>query len=625
MTRNEFISHPAAKPQEVGMPIGFVSPVVSLWLALQSDISASPTMLLRNAAPALLLPLLIACAGTQPLDDPASAATKPPVPEMAAPVPERAFPEDALYPLLVAEFALRRKAYDVALDNYMELAPKLRDKGISAHTTHLGQYMQRESEALAAVRLWVELEPTHAEANHTLGNLLIRKGDSLGALEHLAAAQRNGASVHFPSTLSGIRSLQDTQKEQLLRGIDALASEFPDNEKLALTQALGRAEVRQPDVALNHLTRLFELNPNNTRGMVLEAKLLAEQDAEAPLARIEQALANDGENSELRLQYARLLTQTDIEKARGQFEILSANSPRDGDLLFSLALLNRELNDPLAAAAYLRQVLALDQRVDEANYYLGRISEDRGDETEALAHYMRVEDSNQFMPANNRIGKLLLAAGEKDRSLAWFEQQRQENPSRTEPLYALEAELLSSAGDHQRAMALLDSALTKKPGSASLRYARAMLREKTDDLSGVERDLRQILEEEPENTTALNALGYILADRTDRLSEAQSLISRALQLQPNEPAILDSMGWVLFRQGRHEESLDFLRRAYAEFPDPEVAAHLGEVLWTTGSEKEAIKIWQDAALIDPDHKILRGTLQRLGVTLPATADNATTP
>lgn len=570
-------------------------------------------MLLRLAVLAPLFALLIACTSATPVPAPAAEPVEEEA-EAQEDIAERAIPEDALYPLLLAEFALRRKAYDVALDNYMEWAPRLRDKGVSAHTTHLSQYLQREATALEAVTLWVELEPDNAEANHTLGNLLIRKGDPVSALPHLATAQRAGTEVHFPALLSSLRALDDTQRKALLDGIDQLAKEFPDNTRLLLTQALGRAESKQYTVARNHLDTLFSLDPNNQQALILEAKILLEQEVDAPFERIERVLEQE-DDQELRLQYARLLTRSDMDKARHQFEILSAKSPRDGDLLFSLALINREEGDHLAAAAYLRQVLALDQRVDEANYYLGRISEDKGDPAEALTHFMRVEEGNQYMPANSRIGKILLETGQTARSREWFEQQREQNPSRREQLFGLEADLLAAAGSYEPAMALLNAALENYPEATSLLYARAMLLEQRDDLAAVERDLRAILASDPTNTTALNALGYILANRTTRYEEALTLVSRALELQPSEPAILDSMGWVMFRLGRYKEAIGYLQRAYVDFPDPEVAAHLGEVLWTTGEKAKALTIWRAAALQDPDHAILSETLKRLGVDI----------
>lgn len=567
--------------------------------------------------------LLAACAGspTPDISEPALAAT--PEPEVAAvEIPERAFPDESMYPLLVAEFALRRKSYDVALKHYMEQSATLRDSGVSAHTTHLSQYMQREHEALEASSLWVELEPNNAEANHTLATLLIRKGRPVEAVPHMAVAQRQGTAVHFPALLSGIRALDGQQRAQLSQGIDELTAEFPDNIKLLLTQSLLQAELKNYELALDKLDHLFELEPVHMQALVLEAKILLEQKTSKPFAHIEGVLKEEPDNSELRLQYAKLLTRNDIAAAREQFEILSAQSPRDGDLLFSLALINRETGDQEAAAGYLRQVLALGQREDEANYYLGRVSEDDDKPLDAITHYMKVEDSTQFMPANNRIGRILLEKGQGERSTNWFVEQREKNPSRREQLYSLEAELLSVAGEANSALSLLNEALGTYPDASALRYSRAMLLEQRDDLEGVERDLRRILESEPDNTTALNALGYILANRTERYAEALELVTRALALQPNEPAILDSMGWVLFRSGRSEEALEFLTRAYADFPDPEVAAHLGEVLWSHGKTEAAIAVWQGAAIKDPEHKILRDTLDRLGVDISTTIDTA---
>ena len=141
-----------------------------------------------------------------------------------------------------------------------------------------------------------------------------------------------------------------------------------------------------------------------------------------------------------------------------------------------------------------------------------------------------------------------------------------------------------------------------------------MLAEEQGDLAGMESDLQAIIDAEPDNATALNALGYTLANRTTRYEEAFALISQALALQPGEPAILDSMGWVLYRMNRNDEALEYLSRAYAAFPDPEVAAHLGEVLWITGDTDNALLVWQGGLMKDPDNTVLVETLERLQVT-----------
>ena len=78
---------------------------------------------------------------------------------------------------------------------------------------------------------------------------------------------------------------------------------------------------------------------------------------------------------------------------------------------------------------------------------------------------------------------------------------------------------------------------------------------------------------------------------------------------------MDSLGWVEFRLGRYEQAEKTLRRAFGIKPDPEIAAHLGEVLWVLGREEEARQLWRDASAKDPKNTTLKGTLQRLQVKL----------
>ena len=568
--------------------------------------------------------LLAACAGSPPVAEPAAQQTAASATGAALPSPpERPFPEDSVYPLLLAEFALRRQDYRTALSNYMEQSRILQDAGVSRHTTHLAQFINDDPSALNAVRLWLEQEPDNLEANNTAATLMARSGEPLEALPHMAFVSRNNRQANYPLLLQGFSKLDDTQQSKLLYGLNDLLTEFPEDPALLLTLALINTEYEQYDTALSRLDSLFAVEPDQQQALLLEARILLQQDAKRPYKRIEKALARNPGDNRLRLEYARLLTSSDMVAAREQFEILSAQSPGDADLLLSLALINRETGDNVVAKAYLRQVVDTGKRLDEAQYYLGRIAEDADEPSEAIAHYMQIGDSRQYLGANQRIGRILISNGQLEASQAWFRKQREAVPARREQLFGIEADLLNTAGAREASMAVLNAGIEAYPDSASLRYARSMLGQQQDDLAMMEADLRAILARDPNNATALNALGYTLADQTGRFDEAFDLISRALELDPDEPAILDSMGWILYRKGRLEEALDYLTRAYAVFPDAEVAAHLGEVMWKMGDTDQARKIWQGALLKDPDHAILRETLQRLGVndlvTLPPAA------
>jgi len=176
---------------------------------------------------------------------------------------------------------------------------------------------------------------------------------------------------------------------------------------------------------------------------------------------------------------------------------------------------------------------------------------------------------------------------------------------------ALEAQALLNAGHDDRARQVLDGALDDFPENTDLLFARTVLNEQQDRHEAAESDLRRIISINPDDARALNHLGYSLITRTDRHAEALVLIERAIAISPDDPAIIDSLGWVQFNLGYLEDALYNLQRAYAAFPDPEVAAHLGEVLWVMGREAEALLIWEEALETNPESEHVLDAMQRL--------------
>jgi tetratricopeptide (TPR) repeat protein len=175
--------------------------------------------------------------------------------------------------------------------------------------------------------------------------------------------------------------------------------------------------------------------------------------------------------------------------------------------------------------------------------------------------------------------------------------------------YLIEADILERGERAGDARLALDRGLAVFEGDPVLLYARALLLERSDQVEASLADLRAIIDDNPEDAQALNAYGYTLADRRGDYAGGLPYIERAHALQPDSAAILDSLGWVRFRLGEREESLVLLREAWDRLKDPEIAAHLGEVLWTLGSQDEARAIWREGAAIDPDNRALRRALE----------------
>jgi Flp pilus assembly protein TadD len=158
---------------------------------------------------------------------------------------------------------------------------------------------------------------------------------------------------------------------------------------------------------------------------------------------------------------------------------------------------------------------------------------------------------------------------------------------------------------------LMNEAVNASPDDLSLRYARSIAATELDELTVAEKDLLFVLEREPNDANALNALGYTLASKTFRFKEARQYLSQAISLRPNDSAILDSMGWLNYREGHYEKALVLLQEAYKISPEGEVAAHLGETLWMLGRQKEARQLWEDALKRDADNRHLIEVLKRL--------------
>lgn len=562
------------------------------------------------AVTALLAALLTACGTPAPTPQPPAPPVVTPEPEQAR--PQRPFPADTFGDLLVAEFALRRGAYELALGHYLQQAHNTRDIGVTSRATRLAQFLQADRAALDAAQLWVEVEPDNLEAHYILASLLARFQRPLEALPHMIRVQEGGGNSNFAALAAASMELPESVQQQLLEAFDQQLQTYPDNAELMSGKALLLQNQGRLEDALALAQRILAREPDNVHAIIIEARLLQQLERfDEAYSRLKQVVEQHPDNRRLRLQYARLLAHTDIEGARRQFEIMVRQSPRDPDLLLSLALLSQEVGALDEAEHYFNRLLALDERSNEAHFYLGQIAESRDQVDTALHHYRAITPSQEFFAGVGRSTGLLLNRDGLDAARQYLGGLRGSHPEHAVRLYLFESELLMQQERLEAAHQLLTEALALYPQQPSLLYSRSLVSEKRRDVALVEQDLRAVLAQDPDNSVALNALGYTLANLTDRTEEAWQLLSRALELNPDEPAILDSVGWVQYRRGNLEEALHYLQLAYSSFKDEEVAAHLGEVLWQVGERERAREIWAEALRLQPNGPTLRETIQRL--------------
>lgn len=541
----------------------------------------------------------------------------PPVPEStAAPAKPAAavasFSQDTLYSLLVAELAGQRDRFDIALANYLEQARATGDPAVAERAFRIAEYLGADDEALETALLWADSAPDNLDAQRIAAIQLARAGRHDQAMDYMEQVLKARGDTHFDFLALSAAQLEPEARAGLRQGFERLLERHPDNAQLLF----GRAVLLQQDGRSEEALASLEAHPAGSREiapLLLRARLLRSLGrGEEALGVLESGIRLHPDDKRLRLTYARQLLEDErLEDARAQFRELLQRFPDDDDLRLSLALVSVEAEAWDEARNLLQELVERDVHVDAAHLNLGRIAEQDGDRGTALREYAAVGPGNDYLPAQARRTELLVKTGRSAEASRLLAGARDSQPDYALQLYLIEIESLSGEERLDEAWQRIGEALEQFPEDLNLLYTRAMLAEKRGDLAGLERDLRTIIEREPDNAMALNALGYTLADRTTRYAEALELIEKAYALNPDDPAIIDSLGWVNYRLGNLEDAEQLLRQALTRMNDHEVAAHLGEVLWMRGKQAEAREVWRKALAETPDSVVLRDTLRRL--------------
>lgn len=522
------------------------------------------------------------------------------------------FSEDTMFSLLTAELAGQRNRFDIALANYVEQAKETRDPGVAERAFRIAEYLGADQEALDTSLIWAKAAPDNLDAQRAAAIQLARTGQYDESMVYMEKVLNGQGDTHFDFlALSAAETDPDT-RAGLLQSFDRLLKKYPDNGQLLFGKALLLQQDGRPQEAL-HLLEDNSASKHDVAPLLLRARLLQSMKrSDEALPLLKAGIKEHPDDKRIHLAYARLLVeQNRLEDAKAEFSALVEQFPDDDDLRFSLALVCLEAQAWDEAKVYLQELVERDSHVDSAHFNLGRLAEEQKDPETALKEYALVGPGNDFLPAQLRSTEILLDQKRYDDASRRLAETRDRQPDYAIQLYLIEAEGLSNRDQVDRAWSVIQQGLKQFPDDLNLLYTRSMLAEKRNDLAQMEQDLRLIIQREPDNAMALNALGYTLADRTTRYSEARDLIQKAHSLNPDDPAILDSLGWVNYRLGNLSEAETYLRKALERFPDHEVAAHLGEVLWAQGKQSEARKVWATALQSQPDSAVLRDTMLRL--------------
>ncbi len=401
-------------------------------------------------------------------------------------------------------------------------------------------------------------------------------------------------------------------KKDFFEAIITLASAFPDSADAIYLKAKAAEWTHQYESALTYCENALKISPNMGRAAVLKANILAREELEKAVNGLLNFVEKFPSQDYVRLALARMLfLQNELLLSRDQFALLSEKNPQNAHYAYSTGILSAEIKELNISDEYLKRALILDHHLkDVIRFKLGLINEEMGRINDAGTWYLAVETGADYIFARSRYALILNNQGKFEEAWSLLGTLMPQNPEQKMQLLQAKANLQKINGDYEKSYLILSEAYKEKPDDQDLLYEMALVSEKMDRIDLVEKHLLRLLKLNPEHAQAYNALGYTLADKTNRHEEALSYIELALALEPQDPYILDSMGWICFKMGNMECGKKYLQAAYKISPDPEIAAHLGELLWQDGFQEDAKKIWENSLNLNPGSEPLQNIIRK---------------
>ncbi|NTV69041.1 MAG: tetratricopeptide repeat protein [Azonexaceae bacterium] len=519
-----------------------------------------------------------------------------------------------VFQALVGEFALQRGDAKLGSDAWTDLAQRTRDPKVVARATEVAGFARQFDRALELSKLWLEVEPDSAQARQSRSTLLILS-NRLDELAPQLVALLEQDKPNLGNNLLHLNRMlaRHEDKKAVQSLVDRVAAPYDDLPEAHFAMAQAAANANDNLRALNEIEKSLQLRPDWESAALARAQLQTRLSAQTAIDSLSTFVAANPAARDARLALARLLiTEKRYDEARRHFDRLIKDNPDNPDVIYPVAMLALQQGDMTTGRAQLEHLLTTDfADKSTIHFFLGQLDQEQKKTEAAAEHYRQVTAGQQYIAARSRLAQILLQQGKTNEARDLLHNTRGGTADERTQLILAESQILREAGRHNDAYIVLDGALTAQPDNPELLYEAALTAERIGKPEILEIHIKHLLGIKPDHAHALNALGYSLAERNIRLPEAYELITRALSLTPEDPFIMDSMGWVLYRQGKLAESLKTLENAYRIKADPEIAAHLGEVLWTMNRKDDARRILSDAVKANPDNEVLTSIIKKL--------------
>lgn len=563
-----------------------------------------------------VLPLLFAaCAGqpAKPLPATKPAAAAVPVPPK---LPDVALSDELLFEFLFGEIAGQRGNLGIATEAYMDMAKRTRDPRIVQRALDIALFSGNVTASLEMAKLLTEVDPNSIKAKQTLSALLAHSGSIDEARPNIEKLLAQQTGENLDKGLLQLNNLfaRQSDRQAVLSAIQTVTKPYLDHPEAHYALSIAAWRAGQTDLALEEADKAASMRAGWEMAALLKMQILEQVDKSRVQPYLKDFLAQYPKSQEVRLNYAKfLVSEKKYAEAREEFAELKKTFPENREVAFAVGLLSLQLGDVDSAISDFKKLLDQGyQNTDLVRYYLGQSYELKKNPAEAEKWYNAVEKGNQYLAAKVRVAVLMKEQGNLAGARSYLHNIPTSNEAEKVFIIQAEAQMLHDSGNYREAYAVLDRGLAQFPDSPNLLYDQAMAAEKIGKIRETEKSLNKLIRIQPDFAQAYNALGYTLVEHTTRYKEALPLLEKALNLSPQDPYTLDSMGWLQFKMGNVPSSIDYLKRAYAGRRDPEIAAHLAEVLWVQGKHEDAKKLLQSSLKENPGNEVLIKSLKKFG-------------
>jgi len=527
--------------------------------------------------------------------------------------------------LMQAEMSFKNGDWQGPYLTMMSLAQQTKDPRLAKRAAEMALSAKQAEDALAAVKLWRQYAPDSEEASQYYLGLVILS-DNLGEAENILKqrlAEATPAARGLVMFQMQQLLLRAKDKDAAIAMLERLVAPYGNLMETHVVLAQAALARNDKPAARREAQAALQIKPDSEIAALTLAQVSEDEGGATKV--LKDFLAAHPDARDVRAAYARLLVnEKQYEAARQEFLTLDKAQPDNPGTLYALGILSMQMNDPRTAEQYFTRFVELMEKTPEderdpskAVMILSQLAEERGDYKAAADWLDRLDSEDPKVQFGAELRRAQLTAKQGDVAGARKLLGTLKTVDKTEQaqIVLVEAQILRDAGQPQEAFKLMEQGLKRFPDNMDFLYDYALMAEKMGKTAVMEKSLRKVIAKSPDNMQAYNALGYSLADRNVRLKEAHQLIAKALKMAPDDPFILDSMGWVQYRMGKLDEAETHLRKAYTLRSDPEIAVHLGEVLWKKGEKDDARKLWREAQAKDPKNDALKSTLARLHQTL----------